>query len=323
MGVPHLNRTLRNKCSEGIQQIDLSELEGKKIAIDASIYMYRYLADDNLLEGMFLMMSTLCDLGIIPILVFDGKPPVEKEDVLQKRRARRQKALAECAELQEALDALDEDDENRQKLENELDKMRRASVKIKTADVAKVKELAVAMSISFRDSEGEADVLCAQLVNKKFAYACLSEDMDMFVFGCKRVLRYLSLISGTVVLYTLETILDEIQMSQGDFTKVCVLSGTDYNRGENSGKSISLETGLKLYAEYKASKQRTDFYVWLEENASNLVSNIYSLYSVAYMFDLTNYNCPKGMHDLSFCNGPICIDNVRRVLEPVGFVFVE
>ena len=70
MGVPHLNRTLRNNCTEGIKQINLSELEGKKIAIDASIYMYRYLADDNLLEGMFLMMSTLCDLGIIPILVF-------------------------------------------------------------------------------------------------------------------------------------------------------------------------------------------------------------------------------------------------------------
>ena len=33
----------------------------------------------------------------------------------------------------------------------------------------------------------EADELCASMVINGFAWACLSEDMDMFVYGCTRV----------------------------------------------------------------------------------------------------------------------------------------
>ena len=53
----------------------------------------------------------------------------------------------------------------------------------------------------------EADELCAKLVVKK-AFACLSEDMDMFVYGCPKVLRYLSLLNETVVVYTQKDMLD-------------------------------------------------------------------------------------------------------------------
>ena len=67
------------------------------------------------------------------------------------------------------------------------------------------------------------------LVIKKKAWACLSEDMDMFVYGCPRVLRYLSLMNRTVVLYNTQGILEILDISQKELREVCVLSGTDYN----------------------------------------------------------------------------------------------
>jgi len=52
----------------------------------------------------------------------------------------------------------------------------------------------IAYGVSYIDADGEADQLCASLVLKNKVYACLSEDMDLFVYGCPRVLRYLSFI---------------------------------------------------------------------------------------------------------------------------------
>ena len=47
------------------------------------------------------------------------------------------------------------------------------------------------MGIAYYESEGESDYVCAKMVKQKIAFACMSEDMDMFVYGCPKVLRYL------------------------------------------------------------------------------------------------------------------------------------
>ena len=57
MGIKHLNRFLREEAKESIKLISLSEITGKKIAVDISIYMYKYAADDTLIENIYLMLS--------------------------------------------------------------------------------------------------------------------------------------------------------------------------------------------------------------------------------------------------------------------------
>ena len=61
------------------------------------------------------------------------------------------------------------------------------------------------------------------------AYACLSEDMDMFVYGCNRVLRYLSLLKKSVIIYDTKSILSELKLNMDEFKSICIVSGTDYN----------------------------------------------------------------------------------------------
>ena len=86
MGIRNLNRFLREQCGDEIKLTPLSELSGKKIAIDVSIYLYKFAADGTLVENMYLMLGLFRYYNIIPIFVFDGKPPAEKMDLLQKRR---------------------------------------------------------------------------------------------------------------------------------------------------------------------------------------------------------------------------------------------
>ena len=53
--------------------------------------------------------------------------------------------------------------------------------------------------------------------------------MDLFLYGCPRVLRYLSLINNTVIIYHLHSILNDIELTFNEFKEICVISGTDYN----------------------------------------------------------------------------------------------
>ena len=115
MGIKHLNRFLKETASSSIKFVNLSQFIGKKIAVDISIYMYRYASDNNLIENIYLMLSVFRHYNIIPIFVFDGKPPNEKKDLLNKRREDKKEAEEEYNKLKNVLEInLDMDDSEKQ-----------------------------------------------------------------------------------------------------------------------------------------------------------------------------------------------------------------
>ena len=120
-------------------------------------------------------------------------------------------------------------------------------------DIENVKKLMDLYGVCYTQAEGEADALCAKLVMKNEAYACLSEDMDMFVYGCPRVLRYISLLNSNVVLYNLKDILYILDLSLDEFKQLCILSGTDYNVKDKISNDIY--QSIKLFQKYKKSEK--------------------------------------------------------------------
>ena len=80
--------------------VKLEALSRKKLAIDASIWIYQFLKavrdkDGNALGnshivGFFRRICKLLYFGILPLFVFDGGAPALKRKVLQSRRARRE-----------------------------------------------------------------------------------------------------------------------------------------------------------------------------------------------------------------------------------------
>ena len=120
---------------------------------------------------------------------------------------------------------------------------------------------------SYIESSGEADVICAEMVINGQAWACLSDDMDLFVYGCNRVLRCISLINHTVIFYNFDEILKNLKIDFDNFKKILVLSGTDYNC-ESNNNIFSIFKCTK----FKKTNLNICFCDCLEEN-SEIVCN--------------------------------------------------
>ena len=239
MGIRYLNRFLKENASSSIKFCKLAELYGKKIAVDISIYMYRFASDNILIENMYLMLSIFRYYNIIPIFIFDGKAPPEKREILQKRKEDKQEAEKEYNNLKKTLELnKDMNEVDKQEIIYNMDILKKKIITISKIDIENIKNLIRTYGATYYDAPGEADELCAMLNVKDKVWACLSEDMDMFVYGCPRVIRYLSLLNHTAVVYDMQGILCNLGITQKEFREVCVLSGTDYNMDSNEKNTL-------------------------------------------------------------------------------------
>jgi 5'-3' exonuclease len=323
MGIRNLNRFLRDNCPDSIRCINLADLSGKRIAVDISIYLYKYEAENALLENMYVMLSIFRHYNIIPIFIFDGKPPPEKRALLIKRKEDREEAQQEYEKLKTHLDTNEIiSDGEKQDIIANMDQLKKQMTQINREKIEKVKILIRAYGATYYDAPGEADELCSLLVIKKKVWACLSEDMDMFVYGCTRVLRYFSLISHTAVLYYMKGILEEIKMTQDEFKEVCILSGTDYNIHANGDNSkVNLTSTLKQFRKYKSSETVTIFYKWLQDN-TEYISDIELLTKIIGMFNLKeNHESLNAFKEIKIVNGPVRQDEIESIMAEEDFIF--
>lgn len=327
MGIKNLNKFLKENAKESIKLGHVSELNGKKIAIDISIYMYKFASEGTLIENMYLMLSVFRYYNVIPIFVFDGKPPAEKKELLQKRREDKKEAEEEFNELKNKLEINKNMEESeKQEIINSMDMLKRKFVNVSKFDIENIKNLIRAYGATYYDAHGEADELCAMLTIKGKVWACLSEDMDMFVYGCPRVIRYLSLLNHTFVMYNMKGILSELGITQKELREICVLSGTDYNciNGDDA-KNHTLYTTLKHFKKYHNNNKHNNicFYNWLL-NTTTYINDYELLIKIYDMFDLSkNHYDIKIFEDIRIANGPIIKQSIHEILKSDGFLFPE
>ena len=313
MGIKNLNKFLSAKCdTNAIHKIGLDELSGKRISVDASIYLYRFIGENRLIEHFYLMISVFREYNIIPIFVFDGVAPIEKKELLKERREKKIQAEEKYNEIKSQMLEIKDADEKAD-MELELVKLKKEFVRVRETDIKMVKNLLTHSGITWTEAPGEADVLCAELVLSGTAYACLSEDMDMFAYGCDRVLRHLSLSKHTVLIYDLKEILAQIQMTKCEFRQVLVLSGTDYNKNS----ATDLRESLKRFREYKSendSLSNIPFYEWLK------IINLDELNKTYKMFELmpndNDFNIPIE-------NAAKNEDEIKKIMELEGFIYIN
>ena len=320
MGIRLLNKYIKTNCKNGVNVIKMENLRGKYIAIDTSIYLYRFLQEEVLLENFYLLLSLLKYYNITGIFVFDGKPPEEKYKLIEKRNSVKEEAREKYKELEMKINEINNNEyerEDKNDIQNEMVELKKKFVKLERYHIDSIKKLITAFGESYIDAEGEADQLCAKLVIKKIAYACLSEDMDLFLYGCPRVLRYLSLLNESMVLYNLSEILKELEISLNDFRQICVLSGTDYNDNNNG---LDLYKSVEFYKSYKNDEKNNniDFYTWIDNNMNGIV-NIIELYLINNMFLLDNVNLKQYKINRTLIDK----DNIKEIMKQDGFIFVN
>lgn len=271
MGIRYLNAFLKNNCKQGISKIHMEDLSGCSIVIDASIYLYQYEMDNKLIESMDKLVNIMNMYNINPTFVFDGKPPVEKTDIINERKERRKQACIDCKELMEKINDSTIDSTDKNDLITEYEILKRTSVFITREKINRVKKLFDEKNISYYDAPSEADELCAKMVQMKQCWGCMSDDMDMFVYGCNNVIRNVDIENHTAMLYNLTDMLSSLNITYENFKSICIISGTDYNKetSENDNRTsnhINLYTALKLYNRFikKVKYDNMTFYAWLK-----------------------------------------------------------
>jgi len=321
MGIRYLNKFLRDQCGRSIKVTNISELSGKKIAVDISIYIYKYATEGNLIENIYLMLSIFRYYNIIPIFIFDGKPPKEKNEIIKKRKDDKQKFENEYNNLKTDLECNNYKNNDKQEVIKNMIELKKKFVYINKEQINQVKNLIKVYGATYYDAPGEADVLCASLVIKNKVWGCLSDDMDMFVYGCNNIIRYLSLLKNTIVIYNMKGILDNLGITQKELRQICVLSGTDYNLNDYLIDHPTLEKTLKLFKKFHRQDIFDDFYDWLYHN-TNYIKNIDKLQNICNLFDINN-----SPNDLQICDivdikkGFIDYDGAKRILINEGFIF--
>jgi flap endonuclease-1 len=110
MGVRGLYELISKNAPRAIKTCSYSMYSGRIIAIDASIQIYKCLHNitryeyDNYqllsgkvnshLTGLFSITHNMVDMGIKPLYVFDGKPPILKSIILNKRDEQKKNNLS-------------------------------------------------------------------------------------------------------------------------------------------------------------------------------------------------------------------------------------
>lgn len=323
MGIKHLNKYLIKKCSnDAIKKMTIQDFKNKKFIIDTSIYMYKFMGEGSLLENMYLFISKMIHNNIEPIFIFDGKPPAEKRELLQKRRLEKKDAENKYELLKmQIYDASFQKIflENKKEILEEMEELKGQFIKIRDSDIKKVKELLDAFGIQYIDSKSEADHLCAYLTTNTNSY-CISDDMDMFIYGSKYIIRNINLQTDVLLLYDTEKILNELELNQEDLKKILILSGTDYNLNLNT----SLIETLKWFQSYKKEMMKNnanvEFYDWLFKNTKyiedkNKLDKTLRYFTKDYLIELQDFKLEENIKEKNE-------DKVKEILKEEGFVFL-
>ena len=211
------------------------------VAVDFWLYAHKFTYSyGNMLIGFWNQIIKLLSHKIIPLYVYDGVPPQEKDLIIQYRQRKR-------TNMENKLNIILEDtynnDNNENNQENERIRLEKSIIYIKKSDIECVKQFFDILNIPYLNATGEADALCAKLYKEGYIHACLSDDMDLLAHGCGRTIKFHE---GKIYEFDLGHILTELKMTHEQFVEMCILFGCDYIHGVK----ISIDDSYNLIKTY-------------------------------------------------------------------------
>jgi len=242
------------------EPIELEQLKGKRIAIDAFNTLFQFLTiiRDRMtgqplmnskgqvsshMSGLFYRTTKFLEAGLQPVYVFDGEPPAFKAGVVEERKTRRDEAHVRWQF------ALAEGDQR------EIMKTAKMSAKLTGAMIEQSKQLLTFMGVPWVQAPSEGEAQCAVMCANKLVWASASQDWDSLLFGSPRMLRNLSVSgkkkiprTGAYIevkpeLLELKTVQSKLGINHEQMIAIGMLVGTDFNpgiRGIGPKKALAL-----------------------------------------------------------------------------------
>ena len=283
MGVRDLNYLIKRYNRSSIKELTLYDLKNKTLAIDLQLYLYKALIQNkDPVEEIHKQILHFERYKIKPIYVFDGKPPKEKMDELQKRAYKRSRSLEVIQYLESVyLQKISNDELDIKNLVlNKIDELKKNSMTIDRKTKQAIKYLCNIMGVSFIDNmDMEADRAIGILYKTGKIDGCISEDNDMLVYGCEHLYRFYKTNSSHILEYNLVEIKKDLDVSDTEFVDLCILCGSDYY------KNIKFKSSLKnsvvayyLIKKYKNIESLVESKDYLPKDLDfKRIRNIYNL----------------------------------------------
>jgi len=259
------------------KEIELANLSGEKIAIDALNYAYQFLSiiRDRMtgeplkdskgritshLSGIFYRNINLIGNGIRTVWVFDGESPEFKKKTIEAREEAKEKAKKKW---KEAL-----------KKGEEAITYAQAAARFTDEMIENSKKLLDYMGIPWIQAPSEGEAMCSYLCKKNVVYGVGSQDYDALLFSSPRLIRNLSITGKRKIprkeayieikpeIIDLKKVLSDLGINQKQLIIMGILIGTDYAEGI---KGVGPKTALKLVKKHKTLKKVLENVKWTEE----------------------------------------------------------
>jgi len=233
MGIKSLTQLIKKNSPNSIEHVGLHKFKDKRIAIDTSIFLYKslinvrykgdYLKNNNgkiisHIQGLYYKTNTYLSLGITPIYIFDGKPPIEKSECIHERNKKVQKCKEKMNNTQDQTEKMN---------------IEKGSIRIKKEYINDLKNLFNLMGVSYIDLvEGEAEAYASELCRIGYVDAVVTEDMDTLAYGCPTLITTCKDKSikrpDIITTFNFQKIIDDFKMNHDEFIDMCILCGCDY-----------------------------------------------------------------------------------------------
>jgi flap endonuclease-1 len=248
------------------KEIELKDLAGKKIAIDAYNILFQFLSIirqrdtgeplrdskgriTSYLSGIFYRTIKLMDAGIKPMYVYDGEPPEFKKKTIEEREAAREEARKKWKQAVK---------EGRKE---DIMVYAQGALRITDEMMEESKKILDAMGIPWIQAPSEGEAQCAFICKQGDADYSGSQDYDTLLFSCPRLVRNLSITGRRKLprqesyieikpeIIELEEVLSSLKITREQLVIMGILVGTDYN--PQGIKGVGPKTALKIIKENK------------------------------------------------------------------------
>jgi len=245
---------------EALTEVELKDLKGRIIALDAYNMLYQFLSAirqpdgtplmdregriTSHLSGLFYRTINLVEEGIKPVYVFDGSPPEMKKREIERRMQAKSEAQERYKRALELGDV------------ESMRKYAQATAKLTRDMVEESKRLLHAMGIPYVQAPQEGEAQAAYMAAKGDAWASGSQDYDSLLFGTPRLVRNLAITGKRKLpgrnLYVeikpeiieLSKLLNSLGITREQLIILGIMLGTDYNPGGIKG--IGPKTAVKI-----------------------------------------------------------------------------
>lgn len=270
MGIKDLTQFLRKTNPRLFATVPIGSFAGHRIAIDASIYLFKYICVFNAgrthwIDLFINLVSWLRKHNIRPIFIFDGPPPELKEKTQQQRRKTRDNTQEKINKLAHFINVLragdgDGDDDTidilgcdadmkqqisellKENLDNltrtdvivalevQLSKEQSRCIRITEVENRTLQSLLDHMGLPWYKASGEAEKTCSWLCKYGHVRAVMTTDSDVLAYGAPIYIKDIQISDDTCLVASYEDILESLQMTPSEFTDFCIMLGTDYNQ---------------------------------------------------------------------------------------------